>query len=645
MTDEAIIQKFEVEGDKQVLDAIDSITEKTKEMFELMQRQADKGGVAYDSVEKRLQALNRGFVQTVEQAKATERQLKRASDAAENFGRNIGYAVNSGRNFLSNLTRIGVGVGAAALAVSTAAGVMFNSVRKLDDATTEAQAALSAQAAANKQNAAAAIENQEAEAALTRQLVRGKITGTQYVAQLLEQREEFQRQAVVRARLQAIAEDEARQKAREQIRLKEQTAILKVQQALGVTLGNSMLALGRTVYTLQQTLLATFGPRIAGLVDILNAAIQRNQQRVMAAIDAILAALAPIAGDFASTLEAIFESVVTFATQAATAFVTVLIPAFRTFMGVVNTLATSINSIFGTNFTGQQLIVIALVLRMVGALGLLINTITVLTSGVRLLFVAFSVLAGGGGIMLLVVAAAIALALALSQINWTAVADGAVAAFKAVQTAIDTVTKWMQEAWQTALDFVYQQWQAFVQATMAGPIGSLIRGIDFLIEKLKEAYRWLQRVAGSEQQQAAPGFAGGGRVFGPGTGTSDSIWAKLSNGEFVVRARAVANLIKRYGSNFLHHLNRYGTLPNFPAPAFNMGGMVQALSPAVPRARYAAGGHVSTGSSRSSFDLVLDGRRYGGLSAPQDTVDELQRAAVTRRIASAGRAPSWVGKK
>ena len=36
-------------------------------------------------------------------------------------------------------------------------------------------------------------------------------------------------------------------------------------------------------------------------------------------------------------------------------------------------------------------------------------------------------------------------------------------------------------------------------------------------------------------------FAGGGEVIGPGTGTSDDINAKLSDGEFVMTAQAVRN--------------------------------------------------------------------------------------------------------
>ncbi|MBD2694434.1 phage tail tape measure protein [Anabaena catenula] len=51
------------------------------------------------------------------------------------------------------------------------------------------------------------------------------------------------------------------------------------------------------------------------------------------------------------------------------------------------------------------------------------------------------------------------------------------------------------------------------------------------------------------------GFASGGYVSGPGTGTSDSIAARLSNGEFVMRAKAV----KHWGTNFLDSLNTMQT--------------------------------------------------------------------------------------
>jgi len=64
-----------------------------------------------------------------------------------------------------------------------------------------------------------------------------------------------------------------------------------------------------------------------------------------------------------------------------------------------------------------------------------------------------------------------------------------------------------------------------------------------------------------------PHVATGGSIWGPGTGTSDSIHAMLSNGEFVVRA-AVASKFR----SFLSYLNATGQMPNLPR--FATGGSV-----------------------------------------------------------------------
>lgn len=61
---------------------------------------------------------------------------------------------------------------------------------------------------------------------------------------------------------------------------------------------------------------------------------------------------------------------------------------------------------------------------------------------------------------------------------------------------------------------------------------------------------------------AIGGFATGGRIQGPGTDTSDSIPAMLSNNEYVLRAEAVHRLESRYGAGFLDALNESGRLPD-----------------------------------------------------------------------------------
>ena len=65
------------------------------------------------------------------------------------------------------------------------------------------------------------------------------------------------------------------------------------------------------------------------------------------------------------------------------------------------------------------------------------------------------------------------------------------------------------------------------------------------------------------------GFATGGYVMGPGTETSDSILAKLSRGEFVIKAASVRAL----GLDTLNYINRYGSLPRFATGGFVDGGL------------------------------------------------------------------------
>lgn len=71
----------------------------------------------------------------------------------------------------------------------------------------------------------------------------------------------------------------------------------------------------------------------------------------------------------------------------------------------------------------------------------------------------------------------------------------------------------------------------------------------------------------TDEYKGAQGFATGGLIRGAGTGTSDSIPALLSNGEYVIRAAAV----RRLGKGYLDLVNR-----GLPIPRFADGGMVDA---------------------------------------------------------------------
>gem|GEM_PF-3899533 len=91
-----------------------------------------------------------------------------------------------------------------------------------------------------------------------------------------------------------------------------------------------------------------------------------------------------------------------------------------------------------------------------------------------------------------------------------------------------------------------------------------------------------QRATGGLIGDAAAGYAAGGAVFrrvwpgpvrGSGTGTSDSIPAMLSAGEYVIRAASV----RKYGLALLDALN-HGLLPR--VPRFAAGGLVPIPQPA-----------------------------------------------------------------
>lgn len=104
-------------------------------------------------------------------------------------------------------------------------------------------------------------------------------------------------------------------------------------------------------------------------------------------------------------------------------------------------------------------------------------------------------------------------------------------------------------------------------------------------------------------------FASGGFVRGPGTGTSDSILARLSNGEFVMRAAAV----RRYGLGLLEGLN------DLRLPGFALGGLVSPAAVPAPAMLIGSGG--------TPVHLTLPGLGEYQLSARADVAEDLLRAA------------------
>lgn len=181
------------------------------------------------------------------------------------------------------------------------------------------------------------------------------------------------------------------------------------------------------------------------------------------------------------------------------------------------------------------------------------------------------------------------------------------AAWDAISTAFEDMANWLSETWDST-------------------IGAIIDSVKSAIEWMRKLLG-LQSEAASAKEKAAPGYASGGAVRGPGTGTSDSIFARLSNGEFVMRAAAV----RRYGVGMMHALN------SMRLPKFADGGLVSLAdrfaTPALAPMPMVALPDVGGGGR--PITLVLDGQQY------RMQADAAEAGRIERIPGGLGRAPRW----
>jgi hypothetical protein len=124
------------------------------------------------------------------------------------------------------------------------------------------------------------------------------------------------------------------------------------------------------------------------------------------------------------------------------------------------------------------------------------------------------------------------------------------------------------------------------------------------------------------------GRASGGLVRGPGTATSDSIMAWLSDFEYVINARAV----RHYGADLFGALNAMA-LPKDFMNRFAMGGL----------ARVSGGSHLAAGGHVRGTPVTINIDRHTfNMTAGDDTVAAIKRFAVAAQISSTGRKPRFV---
>jgi hypothetical protein len=132
-----------------------------------------------------------------------------------------------------------------------------------------------------------------------------------------------------------------------------------------------------------------------------------------------------------------------------------------------------------------------------------------------------------------------------------------------------------------------------------------------------------------------PGFAQGGLVSGPGTSTSDSILARLSNGEAVINAAAV----RKVGSNFIHALNR-GIIPGFASGGIAGGLQSSMATPSFPSIGVVP---VEANTGPSGRPIVLDlgnGMRVEAVTN-EGGARTLQRELRDKNLNKPGDRPFW----
>src|ERR1700687_2459070 len=278
--------------------------------------------------------------------------------------------------------------------------------------------------------------------------------------------------------------------------------------------------------------------------------------------------------------------------------VVAVIGLFQTFISVMGFVATAINAALGTEFTGPLIAAVLIVGQLSGMFG-------ALASAIYLAKAAFVVLWVTSSQVLIALAA-------FGPAGWIVL--GIIAIGAAVLTLTGT--------WDGFFKFVAEGFH-----NMVGTVKAFIEMVTSAASALARLFSSAPATTGGAASPAM--FSGGGRVRGSGSG--DHIHALLEPEEYVVNKSAV----QRVGTDFMHMLNA-GMVSRFAS-----GGIAGALNVTPAPLRIASGSSTKAGSDRAAVQLTIDGRSFGGFSAPSKTVDDMTSHARTSSIIRIGPAPSW----
>ena len=158
-------------------------------------------------------------------------------------------------------------------------------------------------------------------------------------------------------------------------------------------------------------------------------------------------------------------------------------------------------------------------------------------------------------------------------------------------------------------------WKDFFSMDSSGNLGVTIGGVDSYNRSLKVSLpnnAWTTKEGGK---------ASGGYISGPGTKTSDSIPAMLSNGEYVIKADSVS----KYGIDTMHQIN---------AGKFAAGGPVFSKLLSSP-STYSSGGLVE-GSALTDNSVYNINVSVAGSNATPDEIANKVLQTIRRNQESVG---------
>lgn len=281
-------------------------------------------------------------------------------------------------------------------------------------------------------------------------------------------------------------------------------------------------------------------------------------------------------------------------------------PIFLSVIGsmltVMQTVRSVMTSVFGEEMA-NKITAFLIIGRVTGMLSGLAGAFSFVATAIRGVVAVFNIMRAAAlilftppaGLIIAAIAAVAALAYVIYQ-NWDSIKAFLTGIWDGIKAAATGFIDGLKAVWNGLTDMLTKPFELAKRAISAildglskaveySPVGLIFKGGKFLIE----------------QGAKAAGYATGGMIRGPGTGTSDSIPIWASHGEGMVNAAAT----RAYGGErFIDSLNDQ-TFSGFGAPADVI--------------------EVQSGSSGRPMSIVMPGVGTASGAASNDLADGMQR--------------------